>query len=100
MSVLVTMRVKGDTEQFRRFAAENGDKLREISGEARTRGCLHHRFGVGEDFVLVVDEWESPEQFQQFFEGNAQIEEVMRASGAQSEPELSFSDAIETADQF
>ena len=63
MSVLVTMRVKGDTEQFRRFTAENPDKLREISDEARTRGCLHHRFGVGEDFVLVSDAIETADQF-------------------------------------
>jgi len=100
MSVLVTMRVKGDTEKFRRFTSENGDKLREIADDARSRGCLHHRFGVGEDFVLVVDEWESPDQFRQFFEGNPRIEEVMRAAGAQSEPEFSFTEAVETADQF
>src|SRR6185437_14029283 len=29
--------------------------------------CIHHQFGIGEDFALVVDEWESVEQFQQFF---------------------------------
>ncbi len=30
-------------------------------------GAIHHRFGVGDGFVLVVDEWETIEQFQQFF---------------------------------
>jgi heme-degrading monooxygenase HmoA len=100
MSVLVTMRVAGDTEQFRRFTSEQGDVMRRISDDARARGCIHHRFGVGDGFVLVVDEWESAEKFQAFFEGNEEIEQVMRDSGAQGEPEFSFSDAIETVDQF
>jgi heme-degrading monooxygenase HmoA len=50
--------------------------------------------------VLVLDEWESPEAFQRFFEGNEQIEAVMRDAGALGGPEISFSDAIESADQF
>jgi hypothetical protein len=100
MSVLLTMRVQGDTDAFRRFVAGNGETLRAIADDARAQGCLHHRFGVGDGWILVVDEWESAEAFQAFFQGNPQIEQVMREAGAQSEPEFAFSEAIETADQF
>jgi heme-degrading monooxygenase HmoA len=100
MSVLMTMRVEGDTQQFRRFVGGEGERLHAIAEAARAAGCLHHRFGVGDGYVLVVDEWESPEHFQRFFEGNEEIAAVMRDAGARSEPEIAFSEAIATADQF
>jgi hypothetical protein len=100
MSVLVTMRVSGDTDKFREFVASEPDRLRKIADEARASGCIHHRFGVGEGYVIVVDEWESADAFQQFFTTNADIPDVMRDAGAQGEPEFDFTDAIETADQF
>jgi hypothetical protein len=100
VSVLVTMRVSGDTEQFRRFVAGESERLTRLADEARSQGCVHHRFGVGDGFVVVIDEWDSAEQFQGFFQGNAEIEAVMRESGAQGEPEFTFCEAIETPDQF
>jgi hypothetical protein len=90
MTVLVTLRVSGDTEQFRRFIASEPDRMREIADDARSRGAIHHRFGIGEGFVLVVDEWASADAFQQFFQTNAQIPGVMRDAGAQGEPEVTF----------
>ncbi len=99
MSVLVTMRVAGDTNQFRQFVEQEGDKLRELAEEAKRQGCLHHRFGVGDGFVVVIDEWESAEQFQQFF-SDPRIAEVMQGAGAQGEPEFTFSEAHPTPDEF
>ncbi|MGN6380586.1 MAG: hypothetical protein ACTHNU_16675 [Gaiellales bacterium] len=100
MSVIVTMHVNGDTEQFRRFVDSNQDILRRIATDARSQGCLHHRFGVGDGFVQVVDEWESAEKFQSFFQNNPDIPGVMRDAGAQGEPQFTFAEAISTADEF
>ena len=100
MSVLVTMKVEGDTEQFRRFIASEEDLLRQIAADARDGGCLHHRFGVGDGFVLVVDEWETAEAFQRFFQGHPKLPEVMQRAGAQGEPAFEFGEAVTSADQF
>ena len=100
MSVLVTMKVQGDTSKFREFAQSHPDKLEAISADARQRGCMHHRFGVGDGFMVVIDEWETAEQFRSFFEGNEQIAEVMQTAGAQGEPEFVFSEALPTSDEF
>jgi hypothetical protein len=100
MSVLVTVTVKGDADRFRQFVAEEGARLEAISETAKGVGCLHHRFSVGDGFVMVVDEWESAEQFQQFFDGNEEIATVMRESGAQGAPEVTVAEAVESADQF
>jgi len=59
MSVLVTTKFSGDTAMFLKAVAERGDEFAKIADEAKGVGAIHHRFGVGDGFVLVVDEWES-----------------------------------------
>ena len=98
-SVVVTMKVKGDTDQFRRFLDTDADRLREIAKTGQAAGAIHHRFAVGDGFVLVIDEWESAEAFQRFL-GSDEIAAVMRDAGAQSEPEIEFAEAVESPDQF
>jgi len=100
MSVLVTGRIPGDTSKFREFITSQQDVMRRISDEARSKGCLHHQFGIGDGFVIVVDEWESAEAFNDFFQNNADIPTVMRDAGAQGEPEFTFAEAVETVDKF
>jgi hypothetical protein len=100
MSVLVTILVHGDTNKFRALMADQPDRFRSIADDARSRGAIHHRFGVGDGFVLVVDEWESADAFQTFFESNAEIPKLMQEAGAESEPEFTFSEAIDSPDQF
>jgi hypothetical protein len=100
MSVLVTMKVQGDTDQFRRFIATEGDRLRELAQSARDAGAIHHRFGVGDGFVLVVDEWESAGQFQQFF-SNPDLQAFIAAMGAEpGPPEITVTEAVATVDEF
>ena len=100
MSVIVTGRIPGDTEQFRRWLPTAEELLRKISDDSRAKGCIHHRFAVGDGFVQVIDEWESAEAFEQFFQANADIPKAMQEAGAQGEPEFTFAEAIATADQF
>ena len=100
MSVLVTLKVNGDTAQFRQFIASEPDRMSGIADDARGRGAIHHRFGIGDGFVLVIDEWKSAEAFQQFFQANTEIPGMMRDAGAQGEPEITIAEAVETADQF
>jgi heme-degrading monooxygenase HmoA len=100
VSVLVTIRVDGDTDKFRSLMESEGDRVRSISEQGRAQGCLHHRFAIGDGFVVVIDEWETAEQFQGFFEGNEEIAAVMRDAGAQSAPQVTVMEAISTPDQF
>jgi heme-degrading monooxygenase HmoA len=100
MSVLVTLKIQGDTEQFRRLMAEQPERFSEIAPEAKAAGALHHRFGVGDGYVVVIDEWESAEAFQQFFGSSTKIPAIMRDAGAMSEPEITFAEAISSPDEF
>ena len=99
MSVLVTMKVKGDTEQFRRWLETDADRLRELAKTAQAAWCLHHRFGVGDGYVSVIDEWETPEAFQTFISSD-EIAAAMRDAGAQAAPEVDITEAVASADQY
>ena len=99
MSVLVTMKVQGDTEQFRRFLATEGDRLRGLAQSARDAGAIHHRFGVGDGVVVVDDEWDSAESFQRFISSDV-IVAVIGEMGGQGEPVVDISEAVDSPDQF
>ena len=67
MSVLVIAKFQADAAKFRQALTDRADEFAKISDGSRSVGGLHHRFGVGDGIVVVVDEWESVEQFQKFF---------------------------------
>ena len=99
MSVIVTAKVPGDTDLFRKTLVERADDIIKISEQGRAAGCIHHQFAVGEGFVLVVDEWESPQQFEQFF-SSPEIEAIIRDMGGSGVPEITIGEAVASPDRF
>ena len=89
MSVLVVMKVPGDTKTFEAFVAANRDLVLELTEKSKAAGCRGHRFAIGDGCVVVVDEWETAEQFQGFF-SSPDIQAVMGPMGATGEPEITF----------
>ena len=99
MSVLVIGRFQGDTATFRKSLTDRADEYAKIAKEAKSAGALHHRFGVGEDYVVIMDEWESIEQFHQFF-GNPELQAFIGSVGGTGAPEMIVSESVASADQF
>jgi quinol monooxygenase YgiN len=100
MSVLITEKFQGDTAMLRKAFADRTDELVKFADLARAGGCLHHRFGVGDGFAVVVDEWETLEQFQKFME-NPDLQAFIAAMGADpAPPEVTVTEAVMTADEF
>ena len=87
MSVLVIGKFPGDTAVFKKVLADREDELVGISEQARAAGAIHHTFGVGDGVVILVDEWESPQQFEQFF-GRPDIQALTAEMGASGPPEI------------
>ena len=92
MGVLIVMTVPGDTSQFEAFVAANAERVQELTERAKAAGCIGHRFAVGDGQVMVVDEWESADQFQAFL-SLPDIQSVMGEMGAQGEPQVMMADA-------
>jgi len=100
MSVIVTGKFQGDTDMFRQALSDRADEFAAIGERARSAGAIHHRFGIGDGFVVVIDEWDSAEQFNNFF-GDPELQQFIGEIGAAGgPPELWFSEAVSSPDQF
>ncbi len=101
MSVLMTLRAKGDPVKLEKLAANDPDRIRAISDDAKKAGCIAHRFyGSDDGQILVLDEWPDAESFQRFFEArHDDIGAMMAEIGATAPPEITFYRALDTHDQ-
>jgi quinol monooxygenase YgiN len=100
VSVLIIGKFQGDTATFRQALADRADEFAKIADTARAAGGIHHRFGVGDGFVVIVDEWESVEQFQQFF-AHPDLQAFIGSVGAApGPPELIITEAVASPDQY
>jgi hypothetical protein len=101
MSVIVTVRVKGDPRKLEELAAANPDRMRSIAEAARPHGLIAHRFyGSDDGEALVIDEWPDAASFQAFFEEQQEtIGSMMQEAGVTSEPQVSFWRKLETHDE-
>jgi quinol monooxygenase YgiN len=101
MSVLITLKVGGDVAKFRAALDERADEFEAHSERSRNAGAVHHRFGIGDGFVVVVDEWESAEQFEKFFSDPVLQEFIASIGGDTSKPpEMSVSEAVDAPGTF
>jgi hypothetical protein len=101
MSVLVVAKVSGDVATFRKALVERADEFAANGERARGVGAIHHRFGIGDGYVLVVDEWETPQDFEKFF-GDPDLQAFIASIGGDTSapPELSITEAISSPDQY
>jgi hypothetical protein len=96
MSVLVIAKIQADTARFRQSLTDRASEYEKITESSKAQGAIHHRFGVGDGFVLVVDEWDTLEHFQQFF-SNPDLQVFIGSVGADpGPPELIVSEAVTT----
>jgi len=101
MSVLITVKVAGDTDTFRAALSDRAEEFKTISERAKGVGAVHHRFGIGDGFVLVVDEWEQAEEFEKFFTDPALQQFIGEIGGDTSAPpEITVTEAISSPDEF
>jgi len=98
MSVLVTLRVKGDATKLERFAAENPGLLDSTVERGKEHGVISHHFYGNDSEIIVVDEWPSEDAFHAFFAASPEIKGYMEAAGATSSPEVTFWRKLETHD--
>jgi quinol monooxygenase YgiN len=100
MSVLIIGKFKGDTAKFQQALVDRADEFAKIAEGSKTVGGLHHRFGVGDGYVVIVDEWESVEQFQTFMADPDLQAFIGSVGGAPEPPEVIVAEAITSPDQF
>lgn len=101
MSVLITIRIPGDVNAFRAALDQRSAEFVEVSSRGRSAGAVHHRFGLTDGAVLVVDEWDSPDSFEKFFADPDMQKFVASVGGdVSTPPEITVAEALTTPDQF
>ncbi len=100
MSVLVIAKFQGDTAKFRQSLADRAGEFEKISGMARAAGGIHHRFGIGDGFVVVSDEWESVADFDRFFSDPGLQAFIGTTGAAPIPPEVTVAETVSSPDQY
>ena len=102
MSVTMMLRVKADPKRLQEVINGNEARTQTVNDRGKAIGAIHHRFLASADGteVIVIDEWESPEAFQKFFESSPEIPQIMAETGVTSEPEVTFWHEVDTIDKF
>jgi hypothetical protein len=102
MSVLVVVTFQGDQEVFKKSLIDRADEYRQWMARSRQVGAIHHQFGLfGLDKVLVCDEWESAEKFNEFFSDPA-LQKFISEVGASTSvpPEMTMVEIMDSPDRF
>ena len=101
MSVIMTMRMKGDPSALEKVAGDDPERIRGIVEKAREHGLIAHRFyGSDDGQIMIIDEWPDPQSFQAFFEQmQPEIGPLMEEVGVSGEPEVKFWRKLETRDE-
>jgi quinol monooxygenase YgiN len=100
MSVLAVVKFPGDTATFRQSLIDRAEEFVKIAESAQAAGAIHHRFGVGDGVVVVVDEWESVAHFEKFFADPALQAFIGSVGAAPVPPEITITEAVSSPDQF
>src|SRR3954451_13321064 len=99
MSVLAVIKVPGDVSIFQKEMANRADEFEAIGNRAKSAGAIHHWFGIGDGYVMAIDEWGTAEQFQVFF-GDPALQEFIGSIGGAGDPEVTITEAISSPDEF
>lgn len=101
MSVYLSLRVNADRAKFEELAkGEWKDRIKAVAERGKSMGAIHHRFAASEGEIVVIDEWESREQFESFFNSTPDIGEFMQAVGVTSEPQITYFEPLDVGDEF
>jgi len=100
MAVIVIGKMHADPAAVQKVWKDRKDDFAAVQKEAIAAGALHHRWGLGDGFVTIIDEWPDAASFQKFFETNTTIPGLMQAAGVQGPPEFTVVEAATGPDEF
>jgi heme-degrading monooxygenase HmoA len=100
MAVRVMGRVAVDPGVMEKLFSERKDDFESVHEAAVKAGARHHEFLNAGDAVIILDEWDTAEHFQQFFTSQQKIADLMATAGVTAPPEISFYEIMDSPDKF
>jgi non-canonical (house-cleaning) NTP pyrophosphatase len=102
MSVIIMTRFEVDPSVMQEVAnGQHSETLKHIAEVGKQSGAIHHMFVQGDDgAIYALDEWESEDQYHQFFDNQDDIKRVMADARVTAQPVSSTYRTISTPDAF
>lgn len=101
MSVVITVQIPVKAAALEGVSAEQGELMRTIAEDGRSKGATHHMFAADPDGnAVVVDEWESEDAFHAFFDSQPDVPKLMADLGASGPPVVTAYRVLDTPDRF
>ena len=100
MSVTIIGRVKGDPEKIKQVFANHIADMEAITKVGKDMGAISHRFLQGEGEIVILDQWDTAEHFQEFFSSQERIGQMMREAGVTGPPQIEVYQSLITAGDF
>ncbi len=85
MSVLISAKFSCDVARFQNALASHKEYFLRFGEVGRSMGRMHHRVGVGDGFVLVLDEWDTVSHFHSFYAA-PELKDYIREIGTSTIP--------------
>lgn len=99
MSVIVVAKFPCDTAAFQASLSARSAEYRRFAQESQAQGAIHHRFGVGDGYVLVVDEWDNAASFERFI-ANPELQAFTGEIGVSGAPDVIIAEAVSSPDEY
>ena len=99
MSVLITGKFQGDTAKFRQALTDRAGEFAKISDMARAEGGIHHRFGIGDGFVVRSTSGRPPALPAGLRQPDLQTF-IGSVGAAPAPPEITITEAVSSPDQY
>ena len=93
--VIARIRLKGDLKELQqRYTPE---VMETLQAAGQPEGVLRHRTFATDGEVIVVDEWERPEQFQAWI-SNPEVQRFL-GEAADGQPDVTFAEQVTLGDE-
>lgn len=96
MSVIVTVQFPvDDVAKAIEGLHANASFFEQTTADTKSGGIISHRFVAGEGELMVIDEWETAEQFHSFFAAHPKIGDVMGSIGMSGPPTITVYESVD-----
>ncbi len=99
--VLMIMRAPADAATLEEMSRRDPNPFEQVREQAlQVGGIRRHRIFATDSEIIVVDEWDSPEQFQRFMAESTEIQKVFADAGVTVQPKIEFAREIDLGDEI
>jgi len=91
MSTLVIAKYLADPDRFEKLVKSKDVDFTAIARARMIKGCISHRYAIGDGAVYVIDEWPSIEAYNEHWDTvQGWSHEVAIEAGLREPPEVAF----------